>query len=61
MADAVRRIGWLADHAGELGFDINRLIFVGHSSDAHLVASALHVGTGMSLSGGYASGAYDLI
>lgn len=40
-----RAIGWLSDHADELGFDGTRLFAIGHSSGAHLVAAALTADT----------------
>uniref|UniRef100_A0A9E8CR71 Alpha/beta hydrolase n=1 Tax=Bosea sp. NBC_00436 TaxID=2969620 RepID=A0A9E8CR71_9HYPH len=61
-----RGIGWLARHAGELGFDPCRLFVIGHSSGAHLVAAALTAETPHRLEPGIvacalcASGAYDL-
>lgn len=61
-----RGIGWLSAHADEIGFDAERLFLVGHSSGAHLVASALTADTPEQLAPGTvraalcASGAYDL-
>jgi arylformamidase len=61
-----RGIGWLARHAGELGFAPRRLFVVGHSSGAHLVAAALTADTphrieASTVAGALlASGAYDL-
>ncbi|MDH4987402.1 alpha/beta hydrolase [Aminobacter anthyllidis] len=61
-----RGIGWLSDHAAELGCDAMRLLAIGHSSGAHLVASALTAETESQIAPGKvraamcASGAYDL-
>jgi len=61
-----RGIGWLAGHAGELGFDPRRLFVIGHSSGAHLVSAALTADTPHRIEAGMvagalcASGAYDL-
>lgn len=61
-----RGIRWLARHAAELGCDAKRLLVIGHSSGAHLVAAALTAETPYRLEAGMvaaalcASGAYDL-
>ncbi|MBE1207935.1 alpha/beta hydrolase [Aminobacter carboxidus] len=61
-----RGIGWLSDHAAELGCDANQLLAIGHSSGAHLVASALTAETDSQIAPGMvkaamcASGSYDL-
>ncbi len=66
MVNAVQRgIGWLTARHDELGFDSNRLIVIGHSSGAHLVAAALTAPGHDALAGRVkailcASGAYDL-
>ncbi|CAH1660372.1 Abhydrolase_3 domain-containing protein [Hyphomicrobiales bacterium] len=61
-----RGIGWLARHAAELNCDASRLIVLGHSSGAHLVAAALTADTPTRIEPGQVaaaicvSGAYDL-
>lgn len=61
-----RGIGWLARQAGELDVDGRRIVVVGHSSGAHLVAAALTADTPDRIRPGTvsaalcASGAYDL-
>lgn len=61
-----RGIGWLAQHASELGYNPERLFVIGHSSGAHLVAAALTAETPHRIAPGRvagalcASGAYDL-
>ncbi|WP_269933544.1 alpha/beta hydrolase [Aminobacter sp. HY435] len=61
-----RGIGWLARNGGEFGYDVGRLVVVGHSSGAHLVAAALSAATDNQIAPGTvsgavcASGAYDL-
>jgi arylformamidase len=62
-----RGIGWLSRNAAELGFDSGRVVAVGHSSGAHLVAAALTADTpersiipGSVSAALCASGAYDL-
>ena len=70
LPDMVRQVqrgtSWLSRQAGELGFDSRRIVLVGHSSGAHLVAAALTAATPDSIASGTvsaalcASGAYDL-
>lgn len=36
--DVAKAIGWLRDHAGQLSFDPDRIVLVGHSAGAHLAA-----------------------
>ncbi len=37
-ADVARSVKYLIDHAAQLGFDPNRIVLMGHSAGAHLVA-----------------------
>ena len=67
MVEQVRRgVMRLSERAEDLGFDASRLILVGHSSGAHLVAAALSAPSGNAIGAGVvhsalcASGAYDL-
>lgn len=60
-------IGWLSRHAAEFGYDPKRLVVIGHSSGAHLVAAALtapchdgEIGPATVKAAMCASGAYDL-
>lgn len=61
-----RGIGWLLRNSAELGFDSGRVVAVGHSSGAHLLAAALTADTPERVIPGSvraalcASGAYDL-
>ena len=55
--DAAAAVAWVADHAGELGVDPERIALMGHSAGAHLVAT---IGTNPDLLGGVAMSRDDL-
>lgn len=61
-----RGLDWLSRNAAGLGVDAGRIVAIGHSSGAHLVAAALAADTPHTLPAGTvagalcASGAYDL-
>jgi arylformamidase len=61
-----RGVGWLSRHALELDIDAGRIVLIGHSSGAHLVAAALTADKAECIESGVvrgalcASGAYDL-
>lgn len=61
VADVRRAVRWLVDNAGELGFDPERIVLVGHSAGAHLAAMTMTDKDAPKFAGAiFLSGVFDL-